>query len=222
MRDLMRRCAVAVALLVMGIAAAFAQSGEEIEPPLQYQLKIGEKAAPILEGVPATFEGTFTNPAVLLEVAPERVFPYGGVTFSYPRHFTFEADFTSPDLKIWTLSGNNFKIMHFVSGEPLPADVLLTNMMQQVDPSAGPINTEPVSLTLGGQAVPGKRLRMTLASQAFFTDAYALPAMGGQSRLLVLQDALTEADGTSPEFRDGHRPLVAQLRPLTVSMLGPP
>jgi hypothetical protein len=183
----------------MGLSAAFAQAGEEIEPPLQYQLKIGKTAQAISEGVPATFEGTFTNPAVLLEVAPERIFPYGGVTFSYPRHYTFEADFTSPGLKIWTLSGNNFKIMHFVTGELLTADVFLTSMMQQIDSNGGPISTEPVSITLGGQSVTGRRLRMTLANQAFYTDAYALPRTGGQSRLLVLQDALTEAGEASPE-----------------------
>ena len=134
-----------------------------------------------------------------LTVAPERTFPYGGVRFDYPRHYTFEADPTSPGLKIWTLSGNNFKIMYFVADETLTVDVFLASMMQQVDPNGGPIDAEPVTIALGGQSLLGKRAKMTLAGQAFYTDAYLLPGQATGSRLLVLQDALTDAGGGSAE-----------------------
>ena len=45
---------------------------------------------------------------------PHRVFPYGGVAFRYPRAFTFEASLDDADLRSWTLSGNDFKVMYFV------------------------------------------------------------------------------------------------------------
>ena len=181
--------------IIASIPVAKAETSEQAEPPLLYQLKLGDTSVPIAEGVPATIEGSFTNPAATLEVATYRVFPHGGVEFRYPRHFTFEADFSAPDVKIWTLSGNSFKIMYFVTTEALTVDAFIEGLSGQAAPDQVSVDPDPIGLPLDGQSVAGKRVTLKLAGQSIVTDAYALPATGGSARLLVLQDS-PQAPGT--------------------------
>ena len=181
--------------LLASSAAVTAQTSEQAEPPLLYQLKLGDTSVPVAEGVPATIDGTFTNPTATLEVASYRVFPHGGVEFRYPRHFTFEADFSAPDVKIWTLSGNSFKIMYFVTTEALTVDAFIEGLSGQAAPDQVSVDPDPIGLPLDGQSVAGKRVTLKLAGQSIVTDAYALPATGGSARLLVLQDS-PQAPGT--------------------------
>ncbi len=192
-------CVATVIVLLAGMVEANAQTSEAIEPPLQYQLKLGDKSQAISEGVPATFEGSYTNPAATLEVAPERVFPYGGVRFAYPRHYTFEADFTSPGLKIWTVSGNNLKIMYFVSDQPFTAETLLAGMAEQLGQGASGVEKSPATLQMPGQTLAGIRGTIQIAIQRLTNDAFTLPPQGGKSRVLLLQDALKDSGAASDE-----------------------
>ncbi|MFO1172951.1 MAG: hypothetical protein U1E49_18560 [Hyphomicrobiaceae bacterium] len=192
-----RKRAIGVALLaiIASTTVVRAQTSEQAEPPLLYQLKAGDKTVPLSEGVPTTIEGSFTNPSVTLEVEPYRIFPHGGVEFRYPRHFTFEVDFSAPDVKIWTLSGNSFKIMYFVTTQPLTVDSFIESMSQQAEPDQVRVDPAPVTIALAGQSLAGKRVIITLAGQSIATDAFALPPGAGTTRLLVLQDSPT-APGT--------------------------
>lgn len=192
-------CAAAVIVLLAGMVEAGAQTPESVEPPLQYQLKLGDKTQAISEGVPVTFEGSYTNPVVALEVSPERIFTYGGIRFAYPRHYTFEADFTSPEIKIWTVSGNSFKIMYFVSDEPLTAVTLLEGMATQLGEASPQVETSPASLTIPGQTLSGTRGTIQIAIQKLTNDAFTLPAQDGKSRVLLLQDALKDSGAASGE-----------------------
>lgn len=195
---LKRTICTALLAFVASIPLAWAQDPEQAEPPLLYQLKVGDKTLPIAEGVPATVEGSFTNPPVTLTVEPYRVFPHGGIAFHYPRHFTFEADLTSPDMKIWTLSGNSFKIMYFVTPQPLTVDAFLASVAQQAGPDHLALDPEPAAIELAGQSFAGKRLNLTLAGQMISTETFALPPRDGNTRLLVLQDS-PPAPGTPSE-----------------------
>lgn len=195
----LHNCAATVIVLLAGMVEANAQTSDSIEPPLQYQLKLGDKTQPISEGVPAIFEGSYINPSATLEVAPERAFPYGGIRFSYPRHYTFEADFTSPDIKIWTVSGNNFKIMYFVSDQELTAEALLEGMAAQLGEAAPQVETSPASLPISGQTLNGTRGTIQIAIQKLTNDAFTLPLQGGKSRVLLFQDALKDSGEASDE-----------------------
>lgn len=194
----LKRAATVIALLA-GTAEANAQTSESMEPPLQYQLKLGDKTQPISEGVPSIFEGSFTNPAVKLEVSPERIFTYGGVRFAYPRHYTFEADFTSPEIKIWTVSGNNLKIMYFVSDQQLTAEALLEGMAEQLGQGSSGLQKSPTTLPIPGQTLAGTRGTIQIAIQKLTNDAFTLPPYGGKSRVLLLQDALKDSGEASDE-----------------------
>ena len=66
------------------------------------------------EGEPVPVARTFQDPRVTVRPEPHRLFPYGGVSFHYPRGFTFEADLDDPAARSWTLSGNDFKVLYFV------------------------------------------------------------------------------------------------------------
>ncbi len=192
-------CAAVAMLLLAGMVGASAQASDSVEPPLQYQLKLGDKTQSISEGVSATFEGSYTNPSATLEVAPERVFPYGGIRFNYPRHYTFEADFTSPEIKIWTVSGNNFKIMYFVSDQELTAEALLEGMAGQLGQSSSQVERSPASLPISGQTLAGTRGTIQIAIQKLTNDAFTLPSQSGKSRVLLFQDALKDSGAASDE-----------------------
>ncbi|MEZ5923245.1 MAG: hypothetical protein R3D57_02560 [Hyphomicrobiaceae bacterium] len=200
----MQRCltllaqAAVLASLVLS-SSALAEDAGDIEPPLQYRLQIGEQTREISEGVPTVFEGSFTNPAATLVVAPERIFAYGGIRFEYPRHYTFEADFSSPGLKIWTLSGNSFKIMYFLSEQPLTALSLLEGMSEQLGDSNLAIEESQVALEAAGQSLAGKRGVVSIAIQKLSNDAFTLPERNGLARVLLLQDALMDEGGFSEE-----------------------
>jgi len=175
--------------IIAAIPVAKAETSEQAEPPLLYKLQLGDKTVAVSEGVPSTIEGTFTNPAATLTVESFRIFPHGGVEFHYPRHFTFEADFSAPEVKIWTLSGNSFKIMYFVTTQPLTVETFVESLSQQAEPDQVKVDPAPVTIALGGQTLAGKRVTITLAGQSIATDAFALPPHAGATRLLVLQDS---------------------------------
>lgn len=206
---LKRAIGLTLLAIIASTAIARAETSEQAEPPLLYELKVGDKIVPLSEGVPATIEGSFVNPAVTLEVEPHRIFPHGGVEFRYPRHFTFEADLSAADVKIWTLSGNSFKIMYFVTSQPLTVDTFIESMSQQAEPSQVKVDPAPVTIALGGQTVEGKRVTITLAGQSIATDAFALAPSAGATRLLVLQDSPT-APGTPTEEATSATDLLTQ------------
>src|SRR6188508_2535975 len=95
---------------VLALGSGVYASDETREPPAKYRLEVDGKAYAIAEGEALKLTGTLTDPTVKLLVEPYREFAHGGVTFLYPRSFTFEADLQDADAKNWTLSGNDFKI----------------------------------------------------------------------------------------------------------------
>ena len=174
---------------------------ESIEPPLTYSIKVGDKTATLSEGETVQLDGTFANPTITVTAQPHRVFPYQGVTFEYPRSFTFEADLEDRNAKNWTLSGNDLKIMYFVLNVSLSTDDFANNMIDQFGRENATVVNANATITLGKQKLAGTSLRVTLASHTMVMDIYRIPSRGTQTKLLVLQDSLDDSGNRSKESK---------------------
>jgi hypothetical protein len=195
---------LALALLILFFSVgcdspAAATADESIEPTLKYTVKVGEKTITIAEGETVQLEGTLTNPQVSVTPDAYRVFPYQGVSFKYPRSFTFEADFEDPSAKNWTLSGNDFKIMFFALDETTTPAEFASNMIQQFGNKNAKITNANASLTLGNQKLSGTSLRLTVATHHMVMDVYRIPSPGKKTKLIVFQDNLDDSGNRSSE-----------------------
>ncbi len=188
-----------VPLITVSCGTAASIADESMEPPLNYTVKVGEKTMTISEGESVQFDGTFTNPNVTVTPHSYRVFPYQGITFKYPRSFTFEADLVDPTAKTWTLSGNDFKIMYFVLNDALSAADFAKDMINQFGRENAKVVDANATITLGEQQLNGTSFRVTVATHKMVMDIYRLPSRGTQTRLLVFQDSLDDSGNRSKE-----------------------
>lgn len=170
-----------------------AQEDETTEPKLSFTVRVGSTELRLSEGDQLPAKGTFTDPAVSVTVDPERVFTHAGLSFAYPRNFSFEADLSEPHSHSWTLSGNDVKIMVFRFSTELSIESFSKEIAEGFGPSA---SISPISIQLGSTEYSGKRVRAKIATHAFTQDIFSLPAIKGKGRFLVLQD---DADGNKPE-----------------------
>lgn len=171
-----------------------AQAGDETtEPKLGFTVRIGSTELHLSEGDQLPAKGTFIDPTVSVSVDPERVFTHAGLSFAYPRNFTFEAELGDRSSHSWTLSGNDVKIMIF----RFPTELSVDSFAKELADGFGPSSTiAPTSLQLGQKEYLGQRIRATVATHAFTQDIFALPPVNGKGRFLVLQD---DAAGNKPE-----------------------
>lgn len=176
-------------------------ANEKVEPPLKFTVTVGGKSTTVSEGETVQLDGTFTNPKITVVPQPYRIFPYQGVTFNYPRSFTFEADLTDPDTKTWTLSGNDFVIMYFVSEGSLTADSLAKHMIEKFGRKNARIANANARVTLGKHTLNGTSLRVSIADHQMVMDIYSVPSRDGKARLLTFQDNVNDAGGHSEEGR---------------------
>ncbi len=166
---------------------------ETSEPKLGFTVRIGATELHLSEGAELPAKGTFTDPSVSVTVDPERLFTHVGMSFSYPRHFAFEADLSDAASQSWTLSGNDVKIMIFRFATELSVDSFVTDLAAGFGPKS---TISPISIQLGPVQYSGKRIRAVLATHEFTQDVLPLPSVKGRGRFLILQD---DASGAKPE-----------------------
>jgi hypothetical protein len=146
--------------------------------------------------------------AVTLRVQPYRVFPYGGVRFHYPREYTFEADLESPDVSMWTLSGNDCKILvQRYRGQADHRAVLESvkkgMLARYKDPGA---REAAAGLSVPGVDLRGRRIDVRVATTLIRQDLYSAPA-GPDTVLLILQDSPREDGEPSADWAGAERML---------------
>lgn len=166
---------------------------ETSEPKLGFTVRIGATELKLSEGDQLPAKGTFTDPSVSVTVDPERLFTHGGLSFSYPRHFAFEADLADAASQSWTLSGNDVKILIFRFATELSVDAYVKELVEGFGPKT---TVSPVSIQLGSRQYSGQRLRAVVATHEFTQDVFALPSVKGRGRMLVVQD---DGSGNKPE-----------------------
>jgi hypothetical protein len=168
---------------------------ESTEPKLSFTVRIGSTELHLTEGDQLPAKGTFTDPSVSVTVDPERVFTHAGLSFSYPRHFAFEAELEDRASQSWTLSGNDVKIMIF----RFPTELSVDSFAKQIAKGFGPnASISPISIQLGPKEYSGQRVRATVATHEFTQDIFPLPPVKEQGRFFVVQD---DASGTKPESK---------------------
>lgn len=172
---------------------------ESREPPIKYRFEVDGKSYPIKEGEPLKLSGNLTNPTITLHAEPLRDFSYGGIAFSYPRSFTFEASINDPAQKSWTLSGNDFKIAHYLIAGDLTADQFAAAMMGEF--GLNNCTQAKTSITINGAKKEGTRLNVKLAGVKIAIDIFRLTS-GKQTRLLTLQDSPDDAGRPSKESQE--------------------
>jgi hypothetical protein len=141
--------------------------------------------------------GRFDDPSITVIPEPHRVFERHGVSFRYPRAFTFEADVEDADVKSSTLSGNDLKIMFFVFGALVSPEDFARGVLSQLSKATPSVNERPASLRLGEETLEGVVFHFSVAGNRMRMEAYRIPRPGG--RLLVLQDNADASGGRSRE-----------------------
>lgn len=194
---MLRQLVVFPLLLGVCLAAPPEVDPESIEPPLGYSLQVGNESISLREGQPVQLTGTFVNPQVKLSSDDFRTFPYAGLSFRYPKDFSFEADFTNPDLRQWSLDGQNCVILIQVVKASVPVSEFADTLTDQY----GKQNCQvaDVSITLGDHKFKGKRVQAKLVMHTLVQEVFSLPTSAG-TRLLLLQDSPKD-DGTPSEER---------------------
>lgn len=186
-------------LLCVCMTGLYLTTEEGREPPRKFTLEINGETHAVALDQPFKLEGVFENPELVLKASPTRLFPYGGVEFLYPAYFTWEADLEEGGIKTWTLSGNDFKIMYFVSPVSLSQEVYAAAMVEQFGREK--VRTAEKERTLDGRVLKGKFLTIDLAGVFLIMEIYQLPSLSG-SRLLVLQDSPPEDRACSEESEE--------------------
>ena len=207
MKSLLLRIAWFLVAVCIGLLPAWAQSkpekpDESKEPPLKYTLAIGAKSMTVLDGQSVTASGEFKDPAISITAQPTRVFPYGGLSFNYPHGFTFEADLSDPSNKIWTLSGNDFKIMYFAMEVDLTPAQYAAEIINQIGKERCRVSDPNAKMTLGKIELVGARIRMEVVAHPMTMDVYRVPRKGKNFGLLVFQDSVDDSGKHSQEGLD--------------------
>ncbi len=187
-------------LLLAGCGAAQPPVDEEQEPPQLFFLEVGGKRIQVELDKPLDTATLGGAKSVTLRVEPYRVFPYGGVKFHYPREYTFEADFSTPGVSLWTLSGSDCKIMiQRYQDQPNHQATLATFKKQLLATyKANKPKESAVKLKLKDAVVDGQRIELALFGSALQQDVYSFQS-GKEAVLLVVQDSPKENGSPSAD-----------------------
>jgi hypothetical protein len=194
---------------MLGVAAARG-ADESREPPLLFSVSVGPAMVSVTEGETVPVAGSFKDPPVTVRPEAHRVFPYGGISFRYPRTFTFEADLDDPDIRSWTLSGNDFKVIYFVFSVPVTPE----GQTKETCKSYGNCRflDRSANLKLAGVTLTGVRVEATIQGNRMTHEAYQVPTKGKGSRLLVFQDWPGDGEPRSREGAEALRMLISSFR----------
>ena len=187
-------CLIGATALADPIAA-----DETTEPALTFSLTVGDQTVAVAEGEPTQLDGEFVDPSVTLHIDPYRTFNLRGVRFDYPRHFTWEADLTDPNVAIWTLSGSTFKIMFFAFHDSTTAADIVASLEANFTDQGAEVKQEPCKIMLEGNPIDGTQLDLTLVGNKLVDQVYGLPGAGTMSRLVIFQDTPNENGQPSDE-----------------------
>jgi hypothetical protein len=186
-----------ILLALFALSTVALAEDESVEPPLQYTLTVGGKSQQISENAPFSIGEVKPDDKAVLSVADQRIFGYRGLTFPYPRYFSFEADLQNASSLSWTLSGNDCTLMVFAFSEKLTPQQFAASLAERFG-SETKIST--VDLTLGGTKYAGAKVDATITGTHMVMEILPLASPSAKSMLLVIQDSMSDAGTHSPEY----------------------
>ena len=175
-------------------------AGEAQEPPQLFFLELEGKRIPIELDKPLGTDVLGGAKAVTLRVEPHRVFRYAGLRFHYPREYTFEADLDMAAVWLWTLSGNDSKIIiqQYKSSKDHGAALELVKKELVAVYKDNKTIEAPVKLSIRGTEVKGKRIEVSIANTLIRQDLYSFPS-GKDSIVVILQDSPQDSGSPSAD-----------------------
>src|SRR4051794_4953611 len=200
-----RLCCLALAAVMLAACSGGQQppvqaAREDQEPPQLFFLEFDGKRTPIELDRPLGTDVFGGARAFTLRVEPYRVFRYAGLRFHYPREYTFEADLTSTAVSMWTLSGNDCKIMvHRYKAREDHEDAL-ESVRKRLVAAYKPSKTKEAltRLNIRGADLKGKRIEVRIANTLIQQDLYSFPS-AKDSIVLILQDSPLQSGNPSAD-----------------------
>jgi hypothetical protein len=194
------RVVVAISGIVVVLGVSACRRGEapagDQEPPLILYFEAGGKRIPIEIDKPFSPEALSGMKTATLRVEPYRVFPYAGISFRYPRSYSFAANSKNQGTMTWTLSGDKFLIIVEQFPGRLDHETIRKSVateMKKRYASAKSLREVDAKLELDGATLKGRRIEVMLASIQLYQDLFSFAA-GDSSIVLILQDR-PQADG---------------------------
>ena len=171
------------------------------------------KRIPIELDKPFGLEALSGKKTATLRAEPYRVFQYAGLSFRYPRGFSFEANLENRGVSLWTLDGNDVVIMvHQYAGTRDHAALCRLVIKQITEQYADAKYRElETKLKLNGAPLNGRRIEVTLANTLVHQDVFSFPS-GETSVVLILQDTPDANSKSSVERITAERMLRESLR----------
>lgn len=168
------------------------------EPPLIFELTSENGTEYFIENQSKKWTGLDKGTPTTISVYDWKLFPHNNIQFEYPRAYTFEADLSTTN-DIWTLSGNDFKIMIIRPLVELDVKEYVNEMISQF----GKANCSAKKITkkINTYRLDGMKLSATLSGIPIEIDVFEIIDKSGNKSLLVFQDALTDNNENSNESR---------------------
>jgi hypothetical protein len=178
-----------VVLLSVSACGQGAKPPGDQEPPLVLYFESHGRRIPIELDKPFGVEALSGMKTATLRTEPYRVFPYAGLSFRYPRTYTFAASFETQGASIWTLKGGKFLIMvqHYpgVRDHAAIRERVKNAMLKRY--ANAKTRELDAKLKLNGATVNGRRIEVTLAVTPLHQDLFSF-SVGEGSVVLMLQD----------------------------------
>ncbi|MGE3806498.1 MAG: hypothetical protein AB7K24_17665 [Gemmataceae bacterium] len=187
---------VLAVLMVLGSVAVPQLAGqapkkkETKEPPQIFYLEFNGKKIPVELDKPIKTDAFGGANAVTLRVEPYRVFPYGGLSFHYPREYSFEVSIED-EVSSWTLDGTDCILMvhrfHAEIGHQEAVDAVETQLLAAYKKHK--IKKSAVKLNIRGKEIKGRSIVVELVEGVSIRqDLYSFPA-GKSAVILIIQDS---------------------------------
>lgn len=168
------------------------------EPPLILEVKSKNKTQYFVENQSKKWQGIAKESETTISVYDWKLFPHNNLSFEYPRTYTFEADLAITS-DIWTLSGNDFKIMIISPKNSIPVKEYVDGMVSQFGPSN--CSTKKVTKQVNSYSLNGMSLFISLTGVNLEMEIFEVVDTNGKSSLLVFQDSLTDEKENSRESK---------------------
>lgn len=166
------------------------------EPPLIFELISKNQTQYFIENKTKKWNGLAKDSELTIKVYDWKLFPHNNIEFEYPRTYSFEADLSVTN-DIWTLSGNDFKIMVIRPIIGMNVNVYVNEMIAQFGPSN--CSTKEITKKLNNTELNGIKLSVKLAGINLELDVLEVIDSNGKKSLLVFQDSLSDSKQKSKE-----------------------
>ena len=171
----------------------------EQEPPLNFTIEIGGKKIKGQVGKPIKLPGTHKDASIKVTTDEFRTFNKAGIEFPYPEKFSWTADVSVPTNRAWTMTGAECALSIFLVSGDYTAGDYAKELVEEF--AADEFDEEDVVIKLGQKEYDAIRLIFEVDDVEFIYDVILLPKLGGDSRLMLLEELAPDRYPDSEEVK---------------------